>query len=210
MNNTTIYGGTTTTPIPFADQTYNPESENAQSGKAVAEALATKVDNLYTYEIIDSEYDSNADTKTVTITGAVEKCAVYVIPSFIEGYPVTAIGASAFTEDDKDENGAILREVVIPDGVTSIGKEAFYGCLQFEVVTLPDSIWHIGKDAFGSDNKDMTVYYGGTEEQWSRIIIDEDNNNLISPKNIYYNQRPATVGYVNSRLGDIETLLGGI
>lgn len=45
-----IYGGTTTTPInPNAfsgggntevDQTYNPESENAQSGKAVAEAIA--------------------------------------------------------------------------------------------------------------------------------------------------------------------------
>ena len=37
-----IYGGTTTTPIPFTkiDQTFNPESENAQSGVAVAEALS--------------------------------------------------------------------------------------------------------------------------------------------------------------------------
>lgn len=39
MNNT-IYGGTTVTPVPLniTDQEYNPESENAQSGKAVAEA----------------------------------------------------------------------------------------------------------------------------------------------------------------------------
>lgn len=38
----TIYGATTATPTPLgvADQTYNPESINAQSGKAVAEALA--------------------------------------------------------------------------------------------------------------------------------------------------------------------------
>lgn len=38
-----IYGGTTTTPIPFTktDQTFNPESANAQSGKAVAEALSS-------------------------------------------------------------------------------------------------------------------------------------------------------------------------
>ena len=37
-----IYGGTTTTPIPFTkiDQTFNPESANAQSGTAVAEALS--------------------------------------------------------------------------------------------------------------------------------------------------------------------------
>lgn len=166
----------------------------------VAKAIANQVDNLFTYEIINSEYETNSYTKTVTITGTVEKCARYVIPSFIEGYPVTAIGASAFAEDDKDENGVILREVVIPDGVTSIDKEAFYGCLQLEVVILPDSIGYIGKDAFGSDSRGITVYYGGTEAQWSSIIIDGNNNNLISPKNIYYNQKPATVDYVNSKV----------
>lgn len=40
MNNT-IYGGTTATPVPITsvDPTYNPTSDNAQSGKAVAEAV---------------------------------------------------------------------------------------------------------------------------------------------------------------------------
>ena len=44
MNNT-IFGGTTATPVPFVvtDQTYNPESENAQSGKAVAEAVSKRI-----------------------------------------------------------------------------------------------------------------------------------------------------------------------
>lgn len=47
----TIFGGTTATPIPIStiDQAYNPESENAQSGKAVAEALKPKE-----YELINS------------------------------------------------------------------------------------------------------------------------------------------------------------
>lgn len=50
----TIYGGTTTTPAPFAitDQTYNPESENAQSGKAVAQAIGNieaVFDELHAY-----------------------------------------------------------------------------------------------------------------------------------------------------------------
>ena len=50
-----IMGGVTATPIAFdaikesiTDQTYNPESKNAQSGKAVAEALATEVGNIET------------------------------------------------------------------------------------------------------------------------------------------------------------------
>ena len=47
-----IIGGTTTTPMNPAmfggsggvvDQTYNPESENAQSGKAVAEAVTNAI-----------------------------------------------------------------------------------------------------------------------------------------------------------------------
>lgn len=50
----TIFGGTTATPIPIskADQTYNPESENAQSGKAVAQAIGNieaVFDELHAY-----------------------------------------------------------------------------------------------------------------------------------------------------------------
>ena len=60
-----IIGGVTGTPIApgamrerIVDQTYNPESENAQSGKAVAEALKTAnvdLSNYYTKPEIDSQ-----------------------------------------------------------------------------------------------------------------------------------------------------------
>ena len=64
-----IYGNTTTTPIKpdlfggekiTVEQTYNPESENAQSGKAVAEAISgisgggtADMENYYTKEEIN-------------------------------------------------------------------------------------------------------------------------------------------------------------
>ena len=52
------------------------------------------------------------------------------------------IPANAFFECDA------IREVVIPDGVTTIGHRAFYGCERLSTVTLPDSVTAIGDDAF--------------------------------------------------------------
>ena len=39
--------------------------------------------------------------------------------------------------------------VTIPDSVTEIGNEAFYGCTTLTSVTIPDSVTSIGKSAFG-------------------------------------------------------------
>ena len=39
-------------------------------------------------------------------------------------------------------------DVVIPDGVTSIGYEAFYDCTSLQTITIPDSVTSIGDYAF--------------------------------------------------------------
>ena len=54
------------------------------------------------------------------------------------------------------ENGVLKKyteergvtEVVIPDGVTSIGNWAFIGCSSLTSVTIPDSVTSIGDSAF--------------------------------------------------------------
>ena len=85
-----------------------------------------------------------------------------VIPSTIDGYPVTAIGDNAFSFFN------ILTSVTIPDSVTTIGEEAFEYCNDLENVTIPNSITEIGNDAFFECGyPDIT--YMGTKEQWKNL-----------------------------------------
>jgi len=45
-------------------------------------------------------------------------------------------------------NGQLITDLVIPKGVTSIGKSAFEGCSSLTSVTIPDSVTSIGNSAF--------------------------------------------------------------
>ena len=44
--------------------------------------------------------------------------------------------------------GKDLTEYTIPESVTSIGEEAFYGCSSLKSITIPDSVTYIGESVF--------------------------------------------------------------
>jgi len=78
----------------------------------------------------------------VIITNFDESVRDVVIPSEIEGIPVTSIGDMAFY------NCTGITSVTIPDSVTSIGSDAFNGCTGLTSITIPDSVTSIGSSAF--------------------------------------------------------------
>ena len=98
-----------------------------------------------------------------------------VIPSKVTNsdvtYTVTAIAANAF--DGEDVNCEGITSVVIPKGITTIGRNAFYGCTELESVELPGSLTLIEYYAFRNCPID-TIKFNGTEKQWNDLIKDSD------------------------------------
>ena len=87
-----------------------------------------------------------------------------VIPETILGNPVTRIGELAFWDcfylkNITIPNGVVsignqaftqcgLVSITIPDSVTSIGNRAFRRCSLLKSITIPDSVTSIGREAF--------------------------------------------------------------
>ena len=180
------------------DQTYKPKSTNAQSGKAVAEAIKDiSVSRFLEYEWHNTEVLIQGCDKSIT--------GDLIIPSKIDSAPVKIIENNVF------ENCTGLTSVTILDGLTRIGDYAFNGCGNIAIMHLPDSIEHIGAKAFSNIatyNNPIIIYFDGTPEQWLNISIDCELDDKYAT--IYYNQKTATVDYVNNEIGDIETALDRI
>ena len=101
------------------------------AGNAVSLAAT---DGDYTYQVL-------ADG-TAEITGYTGSATELVIPSEIDGYPVTSIGDYAFGDC------TALTSIVIPDSVTRIGRWAFEHCSSLMSIKIPDSVMSIELAAF--------------------------------------------------------------
>ena len=73
-----------------------------------------------------------------------------------------------------------LTSVTIGNSVTSIGNAAFENCSSLTSVTIPDSVTSIYYGAFGGCSSLTTVNYKGTQEQWKKISIYSNNEDLKS------------------------------
>lgn len=79
-----------------------------------------------------------------------------------------------------------LNSVKIPNSVTDIGFQTFYGCTNLSYLVIPDSVTNIGGEAFYGCSALKEIYYTGSEEEWKAIII-ELGNNYLTGATLYYN-----------------------
>ena len=85
----------------------------------------------------------------VYITNIAAWCNIYF--DGIESSPFNRTRGSLYL------NNELLTDLTIPDGVSSIGAFAFYGCTSLTSVTIPDSVTKIGEDAFTSCSRLTSV-----------------------------------------------------
>ncbi len=83
--------------------------------------------------------------KQVTINAYTGKDKDVVIPSYIDGNPVTMIGYSAFGNGAADH----VESVVLPETIIRIDDFAFHACYNLRNVVLPEGLVYVGEDAFG-------------------------------------------------------------
>ena len=102
---------------------------------------------------------------------------------------VTSIGQDAFI---RNEN---LTSVTIPNSVTSIETMAFFNCNRLASITIPNSVTNIENMAFMECTNLANIYYTGSEEQWNAIAKGSSWNrkmgsNVEGGTIIHYNYVP--------------------
>lgn len=130
----------------------------------------------------DNSTFTSVDGVVLTRSGTLVVCpngkeGVYVAPE-----NVTAVADEAFRDCEK------LTDIILPDGVTTLGSSAFMG---FEGnVTLPDSIVEISTSVFSQTK--CNIYFKGTEAQWQTIA--PGINEKSWPLKIHYNSAGPAAG----------------
>jgi len=90
----------------------------------------------------DFNYELTKDGKGIRISGYTGNGGKVIIPSTIEDFPVTEIGAMAFNGQNQTEYfpANYITELVIPKSLVTLGSFAFYWNDGLKSVTLPDNI----------------------------------------------------------------------
>ena len=139
---------------------------------------------------------------TITITGYTGSGGNVIIPSEIDGKPVTVIKDGIYRWIDKDNYYCVsvfhnkqLTGVTIPNTVTYIGSFVFYNN-QLTSVDIPDSVTSIGEEAFGRNRLTSVIIpnsvtsiedYTFSDNQLTSIIIP-DSVTSIGNEAFSYNQ----------------------
>jgi hypothetical protein len=92
--------------------------------------------------VAEAQFLYTTNNGTITIARYTNSGGDVIIPTSINGLPVTRIGNDAFILNTN------VISVTIPDGVTNIDGGAFSECPNLNHVAIPDSVTSIGEVAF--------------------------------------------------------------
>lgn len=125
------------------DQAYSSTSANAQSGKAVAEAVQIRdITRFLVFDETHPEWITGINVPAASLAGAFSLPTTVWVPDEEREVDVTSIESNVF------QGCANIRKIDIPGTITSIGSSAFHNCTGLESIIIPDSVTGIGSGAF--------------------------------------------------------------
>jgi len=117
---------------------------------------------------------------------------------------VTEVGRDVFSNCDN------LKRVRIGRSLTSISNSAFRGCIYLARVEISSSVTRIENAAFNCSRQIKDIYYEGNEEDWKKIFVDI-NNEELSTANLHYNYsfEDKNLSSVTTKLTSLENSVNG-
>lgn len=136
-------------------------------------------------ELTIDEKVQSIDTTAFANCGGIEKATIPVqLSSRIncKNMVTVAVFGNGAVPSEMCAFAEKLSHASIGDGIESVGRKAFKGCMALEEIVLPKSITSIGNNAFEYCVSLKTIYFSGSEAEWNVIDgIDEipDNATVI-------------------------------
>ena len=132
-----------------------------------------------------SWYWKGSDDKVFLNTASIVKVDQRIegtveLPEKINTYTVKAIGKNAFSSNKK------ITDIKLPNSIQTIKESAFSSCKSLKSIVIPLSVTTIESYAFYNAPALTDIYYEGTETEWNKIVI-QDND--ISNINIHFNSQ---------------------
>lgn len=96
---------------------------------------------------------------------------------------------SSFDElTDLNLSCTMVKEVVLPQGISEIPEKAFYSCMELEKVEVPGSVDKVGSEAFANCPVLKSVYFDGNSPKSLGVHIITENVFTDEFATVYYSK----------------------
>ena len=92
---------------------------------------------------------------------------------------VSRINDYAFVHYDRVAN------LILEEGITEVGRDAFYDCPNLMTVTLPKSLGRLGFRAFYDLKNLISIHFNGTLSDWMTLEMEEASNPIRASVALY-------------------------